>query len=286
MAEVSAHSFRMSGLYDTAQYVLKHGEIVSPRGQKTKEVRGFTLRIADPTDSLLTGAIRPQFSPAIAAAEAAQLIGGVSDPMLMGRIAPNFLNFMNGGSFLGAYGPRIRTQLPQLINVLKKDASSRQALLQIWRPQDDLWADGAKDIPCTTSMQFFIRNDKLNMHTYMRSNDVHWGLVYDIFQFSQMLCTVAHALNLDVGEYVHTAGSMHVYERDFEKVDGIAHPSSEHVKSRPEQYITGFGARRTSIESAMLEAQAVVLGDNTLVYNEPYVPSLAWYFDVLDAYRV
>lgn len=284
MAEVTAHSFRISGLYDTARYVMERGEEVSPRGALTKEVRGFTLRLKDPADSLLNSKIRPQFSPGIAAAEAAQLIGGVSDPALMVRISPNFGRFQNSGSFLGAYGPRIRSQLPQLINVLKRDPDSRQALLQIWRPQDDLWADGALDIPCTTSMQFFIRKDRLHMHTYMRSNDVWWGLSYDAFQFTQLQCTVARALNVAVGEYVHTAGSMHIYERDFAKIDGIAHPSSELVTDRPEEYVTGFGGEDENIHLAMRDAQDAVSGTDRR--SRATDDSTDWYWRTLEKYRV
>lgn len=279
MAEVNAHSFRISGLHDTARYVMERGEEVSPRGQLTKEVRGFTLRLADPTDSLLNSKVRPQFSPGIAAAEAAQLIGGVSDPALMVRIAPSFANFQNGGAFLGAYGPRIRTQLPQLINVLKKDESSRQALLQIWRPQDDLWADGAKDIPCTTSLQFLIRNSKLNLHTYMRSNDVWWGLSYDAFQFTQLQQTVANVLSIEVGEYVHTAGSMHIYERDFAKIDSIAHPSSDLVTDQPTQRVRGFGFFTNGVEPAMNDAADVITGKRNGLDADD------WYWDVLEKYR-
>ena len=285
MAEVEAYSFRISGLYDTAKYIMQKGEEVSPRGQLTKEVRGFTLRLADPTDSLLNSTIRPSFHSGIAAAEAAQLVGGVSDPALMVRVAPNFANFLNGGAFLGAYGPRIRTQLPQLINVLKKDSGSRQALLQIWRPQDDLWADGAKDIPCTTSIQFFIRSNQLCVHVYMRSTDLWWGLSYDAFQFGQIQLTVANALGLEAGEYVHTSGSMHIYARDFEKIDSILHPSDPLVTDKPDYGpVLGFGRVEANIHLAMHDAQDVVSGTDRRSYATD--DSTDWYWRTLEKYRV
>lgn len=280
--EVRARSLRKDGLHEVLHQVVSHGDKVSPRGMLTREVRGFTLRLEDPYDSLLTGQVRPNFSPGIAAAEAAQLIGGVSHPDLMVKVSKNFANFLNAGTFLGAYGPRVRTQLPQLVKVLKQDPDTRQALLQIWRAQDDLWAHGAKDIPCTTSLQFFIRNDKLCCHTYMRSNDVWWGLSYDAFQFTQLQCTLANILEIEAGEYVHTAGSMHVYERDFDKADMVQRPDS--VPDEPDERIRGFGAYDfVGIHRAMDDAADVVSGVER--FSRAIDDSTDWYWRTLEKYR-
>lgn len=281
--EVEAWSFRISGLYDVARAVMEHGEEASPRGQKTRELLGFTLRLREPEDTLLNGEVRPKFSPGIAAAEAAQLIGGVSDPALMVRVSKNFGGFLNGGSFLGAYGPRVRTQLPEIVNRLKQDASSRQAVVSIWRPQDDLWAKGARDVPCTVTLQFFLRNDRLHMHTYMRSNDVWWGLSYDAFQFTQLQCTLANVLEVDTGHYVHTAGSMHIYERDFDNVAEIAHPSR--VSEEVPTLVKGFGGYDfADIYSAMDNASEVV--DGVRQNHRAITDSIDWYWSTLEKYRV
>ena len=59
--------------------------------------------------------------------------------------------------------------------------------------------------------------EKLNMHVYMRSNDIVWGTPYDVFVFTTIQKVFANTLGIPVGKYYHTATSLHMYERDFEK---------------------------------------------------------------------
>lgn len=200
--------------------VREFGEPVAPRDQPTREVLGATIVVEDPTNVLPLGVTRNAHLP-IAAAEALQLIGGVSHPELMCRIASKFPNFMDGGVFHGAYGPRVRPQLASVVRRLSADKDTRQALLTIWDPALDAHVDGLKDYPCTTVLHFMIRKDRLVLHTTMRSNDVYWGLTYDAFQFTQLQLTVANALGLEAGPYYHHVNSLHIYERDFAAHDNI-----------------------------------------------------------------
>lgn len=208
------------GYVHIVRAVMAHGEPVAPRGQMTREVLGATIVLANPQDSLPIGVGRT-YGRGIAAAEALQLIGGVSSPEVMLAIAPRFANFMDGGVFHGAYGPRLRTQLPRMIDRLRDDVDTRQAVVTIWDPLHDLYEDGLKDYPCTNHMHFMIRDGKLDLHVLMRSNDVWWGLAHDVFQFTQLQLTVAAVLDLPVGRYFHHANSLHFYERDINEVSSL-----------------------------------------------------------------
>jgi thymidylate synthase len=57
------------------------------------------------------------------------------------------------------------------------------------------------------------------MTTYMRSNDAIWGLPYDCFVFTMLQELLASQLRCSLGEYVHFAASLHVYERHFSLVE-------------------------------------------------------------------
>ena len=48
----------------------------------------------------------------------------------------------------------------------------------------------------------------------MRSNDVWWGVPYDVFQFTFLQIQLAQVLGLEPGVYTHQAGSFHLYDRD------------------------------------------------------------------------
>jgi len=126
------------------------------------------------------------------------------------------------GSVHGAYGPRLFSmraginQIDNVIKLLRKKPTSRQAVVQLFNAEDLL--KSYKDIPCTCTMQFFVRRDSLHMIVHMRSNDAFLGLPHDVFAFTFIQELVARSLGLKLGTYKHMVGSLHVYDADKEKV--------------------------------------------------------------------
>lgn len=100
--------------------------------------------------------------------------------------------------------------------LLKEDKNTRQAVIHIKEPRN-LINYPTKDVNCTIALQFFIRDCKLYETAYMRSNDLWMGFPYDVFQFTALQVLLAMELGVDLGTYTHVAGSLHLYERDFEK---------------------------------------------------------------------
>lgn len=129
---------------------------------------------------------------------------------------------MNGDRLLGAYGPRIRNQLPQVIKILADDESTRQAVANVWR-SDELESDSF-DVPCTVTLGWSIRDGKLDMNVAMRSNDVFLGVPYDFTMFTRLQLTLAWALGVSIGTYTHSAWSCHIYKQDLEKLDRLVSP--------------------------------------------------------------
>lgn len=124
------------------------------------------------------------------------------------------------GSVYGAYGPRLLDkdgidQFRSVINILKAKEHSRQAVIQLFDAKDII--AGKKEVPCTTTLQFFVRDGKLHMFTSMRSNDMFRGLPHDIFAFTFMQEMVARILGKELGEYHHSVGSMHLYDKHRDK---------------------------------------------------------------------
>ena len=108
-------------------------------------------------------------------------------------------------------------QLEQIIELLKKDKNSRRAVLNISDPT--LNRITTKDMQCTMSIQFLVRNNELQETVYMRSNDIYFGFPYDYVFFVSLGEYVGKKLNLKLGLYTHHATSLHMYERDFNKFD-------------------------------------------------------------------
>ena len=132
----------------------------------------------------------------------------------------------NGKTIYGAYGPRLfewrrqnqkrLNQVENIIEVLKKHPSSRRAVIQLFDCLD-LHGKRKSEIPCTCNLQFMVRNRRLHMLTFMRSNDAYKGLPHDVFAFTMLQEIVARTLGIEIGTYKHAVGSLHLYDSDVQK---------------------------------------------------------------------
>jgi thymidylate synthase len=242
----------VNGYVDLVKHVLEHGKEVAPRGMKTLEIEDAIIRIDNVFNTLPLEVGRGTV-PGIGAVEACQLLAGVTIPDLVISVGPQFANYAeDNGLFHGAYGPRTAGQYDMIIDRLMQDPDTRQAVVTIWNPQLDL-QERKRDYPCTILHQFRIRNNKLNMSVYMRSNDVWLGAAYDFFQFTRVQIAMASVLGIEPGTYNHHVGSLHIYEQHYASADKLAH--ALHSPTIPA--ITGRTWNEVK-SSAMLAMQATV----------------------------
>ncbi len=125
----------------------------------------------------------------------------------------------DGETIYGGYGRRIfrqrgQDQLHNVITLLRTNPTSRRAVIQLFNAEDI--ERRHKEIPCTCTLQFLIRRNRLHMLTTMRSNDAYLGLPHDIFCFTMFQEVVARTLGIGLGPYKHFVGSLHLYDRDRE----------------------------------------------------------------------
>lgn len=206
------------GYVNIVEHVWDHGSTRSPRGKITVDAGPTTIIVDDIHNALPIGTGRG-VNPKIAAIEAIQLIGGISLPNMVVKASPQFESYReSNGTFHGAYGRRIYQQVKEVINKLKNDRDSRQAVITLWSPLLDNMVN-MKDYPCTVALHFSLYHDKLSMNVVMRSNDAWLGVPYDIFQFTQLQWSICHSLSVNPGKYTHTAWSLHLYETDFDAVE-------------------------------------------------------------------
>ena len=91
----------------------------------------------------------------------------------------------DGVTVYGGYGPRLfnqrgNDQIKNVIDLLKVRSTSRRAVVQLFNAEDI--AEKHNEIPCTT-MQFLVRDQRLDLVVTMRSNDAYIGLPHDVFCF-------------------------------------------------------------------------------------------------------
>lgn len=125
------------------------------------------------------------------------------------------------GKIWGAYGPRIfdgdPSQYEIVRELLRKRPATRKAVIQIFDREDIL--EDYKDVPCTCTLQFLVRDGILNLVVHMRSNDVFMGFPHDVFAFTMIQEILANDLGVKLGSYKHMVGSFHLYDEDREKVE-------------------------------------------------------------------
>jgi hypothetical protein len=109
-----------------------------------------------------------------------------------------------------------------MVGLLIKDPSTRQAYLPIWFPEDLNAATQGERVPCTLGYHFIIRNNMLHLNYYIRSCDIIRHFRDDIFMACMMVYTVLGELaNNDrkgfrPGIFTMYITSLHCFKNDKE----------------------------------------------------------------------
>jgi len=269
-----------SEVYVNLLHDLLQAPRVAPRSVATRELRDVTLRIENPGEVHVLRTMRKP-NLRIAATEAMHLIGGLSSLQQLDRASGGrFSQFANGGRLLGAYGPRTFEQLPAVASLLRRDPNTRQAVVSLWTGREHDAA--SRDVPCTTTLQFFLRDDLLHLRVTMRSNDAWLGVPYDLMMFSCLQRTMACALGVEPGEYTHSVGSMHLYERDLDAADLVARDDHDLAIANPHVTVgipvPLFDIERRSVDDLAANATAVCFHDCP---DWDLLPAHEWLYDVV-----
>lgn len=118
-------------------------------------------------------------------------------------------------SWQGADG-KIYDQLQDVIHQLKTNPDSRRIIISAWNVAD------LKDMalmPCHNMFQFYVANGKLSCQLYQRSADVFLGVPFNIASYALFTMMLAQVCGLEVGDFVHTFGDVHIYSNHLEQVN-------------------------------------------------------------------
>ncbi|MCU1410106.1 MAG: putative methyltransferase [Rhodoglobus sp.] len=193
-----------------------------PRQGANRELRGVVLRLSNPRARLSRTMKRGRAFSGIG--ELAWYLAGSDETAFVARYISAYLKYDVGGRVPSAYGPRlfgagVDAQIANLVDLLRAHPSTRRAVAQVF-DRHDLPASPV-EVPCTCSIQFLLREGRLDAVVHMRSNDAYIGLPHDIFAFTMIQELVANALGVDLGAYVHMVSSLHLYERNEEPARGF-----------------------------------------------------------------
>ena len=118
-------------------------------------------------------------------------------------------------SWQGADG-KVIDQISEVIDQIKKNPDSRRLIVSAWNVAE---LPKMALAPCQAMFQFYVADGKLSLQLYQRSADVFLGVPFNIASYALLLMMVAQVCDLEVGEYVHTFGDVHIYNNHFEQVE-------------------------------------------------------------------
>lgn len=120
-------------------------------------------------------------------------------------------------------------QISDVIYSIKNNPNSRRHIVTAWNPSvlpDEKSKDFSANVangkaalpPCHAFFQFYVADNKLSCQLYQRSADVFLGVPFNIASYSLLTMMIAQVCNLELGDFVHTFGDVHVYNNHIEQV--------------------------------------------------------------------
>ncbi|PCS23581.1 thymidylate synthase [Candidatus Enterovibrio escicola] len=163
-------------------------------------------------------------------------------------------------------------QITELIDQIKTKPNSRRLIITAWNPadlpnetmspQENVEQGKMALAPCHCLFQFYVVDRKLSCQLYQRSADYFLGVPFNIASYALFIHMIAQQCDLEVGDFVHTFGDVHIYRNHL--TDKIVYEQLKRsprtiptlkIKRKPESI---FGYRFEDFEIEGYEAQSMI----------------------------
>ncbi|MBT7493718.1 MAG: thymidylate synthase [Candidatus Peribacter sp.] len=118
-------------------------------------------------------------------------------------------------------------QIRWVIDEIKRNPTSRRLIVSAWNPSvlpdisiapDQNAAAGKMALPpCHCLFQFYVLDGKLSCQLYQRSADIFLGVPFNIASYALLTHMMAQVCDLEVGDFVHTFGDLHLYSNHMQQ---------------------------------------------------------------------
>jgi len=107
-------------------------------------------------------------------------------------------------------------QISQIIDQIKNNPDSRRIIVNAWNVGE---LDKMALHPCHCLFQFDVADGKLSCQLYQRSSDIFLGVPFNIASYALLTMMIAQVCDLELGDFIHTFGSFHIYLNHQEQVN-------------------------------------------------------------------
>ena len=105
-------------------------------------------------------------------------------------------------------------QIKGLIEDLQVNPNSRRHIVSAWNVGE---IQSMALPPCHTLFQFYVADSRLSCQLYQRSADVFLGVPFNISSYALLTAMIAQVVGLQVGDFVHSFGDVHLYVNHVDK---------------------------------------------------------------------
>lgn len=281
-------SYHVDNIFiDLARLLLQHGIKVSPRKSETLELRNICFKLLNPKNCLVSLPSR-NISKEYLEGEMQWYKSGSLLAKDIEKYSSFWKNISNSDGTLNSnYGyfvmkqlcPNDQTQLQWCVNKIKDDPDTRQAIINYNQVMHKY--NNNKDFVCTISQSFRQHDGVIDTFVHMRSNDLIYGLTYDMVWYCYVLEELCKLTGYKPGAYYHFTESLHVYKRHYEMLEDIAHEKKKKPEVDIDNTIILLDHVNTYINIAKNLLQNISSIDTSVLYKDG-IPVFSSIFDMDD----
>ncbi|HYC40337.1 MAG TPA: thymidylate synthase [Chitinophagaceae bacterium] len=116
---------------------------------------------------------------------------------------------------------KVVDQISELIREIRRNPDSRRLIVSAWNVSD---LSEMHLMPCHALFQFYTScrpgesKRSLSCQLYQRSADAFLGVPFNIASYALLTLMIAQVCELEVGEFIHSFGDVHIYNNHREQV--------------------------------------------------------------------